>query len=186
LDFLSELQFQYRKRFTLLEEEFDPTRLDEATPLPANSSYHYGSFSVRYSSDMRGVLNFSTELETGSFFNGQRQSFDLNFNWRIQPLFLATMQLSYNSIKLPKPYASADLFLITPKIDITFSKKVFWATFIQYNTQGESLGINSRLQWRFSPLSDIFIVYNDSYLTTNDLFPQLRSINLKLTYWLNL
>ena len=182
----SELEFQYRKRFTLLEEEFDPTRLDEATPLAANSSYHYGSFSIRYVSDRRKALNFSTELETGSFFNGSRQSFDLNFNWRAQPYFLTTIQLSYNSIKLPQPYASADLWLITPKIDVTFSKKIFWATFIQYNTQGESLGINSRLQWRFSPLSDIFIVYNDNYLTTNDLFPKLRSINLKFTYWLNL
>lgn len=79
-----------------------------------------------------------------------------------------------------------DIWLIGPRIDITFSKSIFWVTFIQYSTQQDNLGINSRLQWRFAPLSDLFLVYNDNYFT-NDIFaPRFRSINLKVTYWLYL
>jgi len=46
-------------------------------------------------------------------------------------------------------------------------------------------GKNSRLQWRFAPLSDLYLVYNDNYFT-GDFGPRFRSINLKLTYWLNI
>jgi hypothetical protein len=42
------------------------------------------------------------------------------------------------------------------------------------------------LQWRFAPLSDLFLVYNDNYYTQGGILPNFRSINLKLTYWLNL
>ena len=48
----------------------------------------------------------------------------------------------------------------------------------------DNFGINSRLQWRFAPLSDLFIVYNDNYYSS-DFTPRLRTINLKLSYWLN-
>jgi hypothetical protein len=47
------------------------------------------------------------------------------------------------------------------------------------------LGINSRLQWRFAPLSDLYLVYNDNYYT-REFGPVFRSINLKFTYWLSL
>ena len=46
----------------------------------------------------------------------------------------------------------------------------------------KTFGINSRLQWRFAPLSDLYLVYNDNYFTNDKITPQLRSINLKLTY----
>lgn len=95
------------------------------------------------------------------------------------------MRFNYDHIELPEPHARADIWLISPKFDITFSKKLFWSTLIQYTNQNDNLGINSRLQWRFAPLSDLFLVYNDNYFV-NSFMPKLRSINLKLTYWLNI
>ena len=56
---------------------------------------------------------------------------------------------------------------------------------MQYSNQRENFGINARLQWRFAPLSDLFLVYNDNYNST-EFTPRFRSINLKMTYWLNL
>jgi hypothetical protein len=51
------------------------------------------------------------------------------------------------------------------------------------------VNINSRLQWRFRPVSDLFLVYTDNYFT--DQFFQNpnvknRALVLKVTYWLNL
>lgn len=51
--------------------------------------------------------------------------------------------------------------------------------------QTTELGINSHLQWRFAQLSDLYLVYNDNYFTET-FSPRFKSINLKLTYWLNL
>ena len=51
-----------------------------------------------------------------------------------------------------RTYSSGELLLIGPKIEYTFSKSVFWIPL--FNTvHNQKLGINSRLQWRFAPLS---------------------------------
>ncbi|MBT8313403.1 MAG: hydrolase, partial [Maribacter sp.] len=104
---------------------------------------------------------------------------------RFQPKAFVSLVFNYDQIQLPEPYGSADILLISPKFDLTFSKTIFWSTLVQYSNQRDNLGINSRLQWRFAPLSDLFVVYNDNYFV-NTFMPKLRSINLKLTYWLNI
>ena len=76
-------------------------------------------------------------------------------------------------------------------MDLTFTKNLFWTTLVQYNSQIDNLNINSRLQWRFAPVSDLFVAYTDNYLATNDKTfdigaPKSRSLVFKLTYWLNL
>ena len=96
-----------------------------------------------------------------------------------------SLNFNYDKISLPDPHPSADIWLISPKFDITFSRTLFWSTLVQYSNQRDNLGINSRLQWRFAPLSDLYIVYNDNYFV-NSFAPKVRSINLKLTYWLNI
>lgn len=45
--------------------------------------------------------------------------------------------------------------------------------------------INTRLQWRFRPVSDFFLVYSDNYFADN-FVGKNRAIIAKLTYWLNL
>ena len=95
------------------------------------------------------------------------------------------LSFQYDSLRFPKPYSSADILLMTSKTEVTLSKKLFWNTLIQFSNQRDNLGINSRLQWRFAPLSDLYLVYNDNYFTKDQLRPKFRSINLKLTYWIN-
>lgn len=82
-------------------------------------------------------------------------------------------------------FGNTTLRLLGPRAEISFSNKMFWTTFLQYNTQAENLNINSRFQWRYKPMSDIFIVYSDNY-TTTDLTVKSRGLVFKVTYWLNL
>jgi hypothetical protein len=86
--------------------------------------------------------------------------------------------------------------LIGPRLDLTLTTSLFFTTFVQYNNQLNNLNINSRLQWRFKPVSDIFLVYTDNYVT--EAFtdsegryfaqgsPRLRGIVFKISYWLNM
>jgi len=180
------LRFQFTNRYEFLFEEFDPTRSDGAIPLPGNVDYNFSEIELAYRSDQRKIFNFNTEVKYGTFYNGTKLSIENQINWRKQPIFNASMIVNFNAIKLPDPYPSKDIWLISPKLDFTFSKTLFWTTFVQYNSQGENLGVNSRLQWRFAPLSDLFFVYNDNYISTDNFSPRYRSFNLKFTYWLNI
>jgi hypothetical protein len=172
-------------RFTYLFSTFDPTGTDGAIALPLDSSYKYTTVSLGYRSDKRKTLSYQIEPSIGTFFNGKKYSFEANLAWRIQPKFSGSLQVNYDKIDLPDPYPDASIWLIGPKVDLTFNKSIFWSAFIQYSSQQKNIGINTRLQWRFAPLSDLFIVYNDNYFS-NGFAPRFKSLNLKLTYWLNI
>ncbi len=181
----SEFALGMTNSYTFLFEPFDPTDTEGGLELPANIGYHYNNVSAGYESDRRKTFTYAAETEIGRFFNGNRFSLETMMTLRFQPKVFLSLILNYDKINLPAPYPSADIWLLSPKIDITFSKSVFWSTLVQYSNQRDNLGINSRLQWRFAPLSDLFIVYNDNYFV-NSFQPRNRSINLKFTYWLNI
>ena len=134
---------------------------------------------------------YSVEQSFGELYNGSKLSTELRFGYRIQPKFTTSVEINYDRIRLPDPYPSADIILIAPRFEFTFTKNLYWATLLQYSNQRENLSLNTRLQWRFAPLSDLFLVYNDNYYTEdryNSIFiPRVknRSLNLKLTYWLD-
>ncbi len=180
----SNLELQYRHQYIYLTDTFDPTRTDDATPLDANRGYTFNQIGLEYESNQARALTSTTEFRSGGFFNGHRTSVESRIALRIQPRAQITFSGNYDRIRLPDPYPDADIWLLSPKAEFTFSKNLFWSTLAQYSSQREDLGINSRLQWRFSQLSDIFLVYNDNYYS-NPWQPRYKSLNLKATYWFN-
>lgn len=175
----------FTNNFIYLINPFDPTRTPGGQPLPSGQGYHFNQVEYSYQSNNVRLLTYGVEGTVGRFFNGNIFSMGGQVAYRIQPWAQFTLGVNYDKIRLPDPYEDADLWLVTPKIDVTFSKNLFWSTLVQYSNQRDNLGINSRLQWRFAPLSDLYLVYNDNYFT-QAFAPRFRSINLKLTYWLNL
>ena len=182
---LSQFGIGYSNSFVFLNNSFDPTSTEGAIELPGNQNYNFNNVNFSYRSNRANVFAYEGNSSIGSFFNGSRFSVEGEFTLRIQPKVRLSLNVNYDKITLPDPYPSADLWLVSPRVGITFSKSIFWSTLIQYSNQRDNLGINSRLQWRFAPLSDLFIVYNDNY-AVNLFEPKFRSINLKLTYWLNI
>ncbi|MGB5667604.1 MAG: DUF5916 domain-containing protein [Maribacter sp.] len=175
----------FTNNFIFLTASFDPTRSEGAIPIPGNQGYHFNQLDFEYQSNNTNLFTYGANATVGRFFNGDIVSLGGQVAYRVQPWAQFSVALNYDGIRLPAPYASADIWLVTPRIDVTFSKKLFWSTLVQYSNQRDNLGINTRLQWRFAPLSDLFLVYNDNYFTQT-FAPRFRSINLKLTYWLNL
>jgi hypothetical protein len=181
----SRFNVEFSNKYTFLLEDFDPTDTEGAIPLPGNQGYHYNSVKAEYNSDRRKIFSYTFEPTVGRFFNGSGLTLQGGMTFRFQPKVLLSLIMRYDNISLPDPYPSADIWLISPKIEVTFSKSIFWSTLIQYSNQRDNFGINSRLQWRFAPLSDLYLVYNDNYFV-DGFAPKTRSINLKITYWLNI
>ena len=182
---LSNLSIDFSYPYTYLDSEFNVTRKDGAVPIPIGG-YNYPNFEISFRNGFFNKFSYFVQIAGGQFFNGNKKSFQLRLNYRVEPIFQTSLNISYDKIKLPKPYDTAGLWLVGPKINFTFNKKLFWSNYIQYSNIGESLGINSRLQWRFAPLSDFYLVYNDNYIASNIFVPKVRSLNFKLSYWFNL
>ena len=172
--------------YIYLENPFDPTGINDDSPI-TEGAYDTSQFEFGYTSTNRTKFRFNSEISFGGYFSGEKFSISNNFNFRIDKLLQASLKLSYDKINLPEPQKSVGLILVSPKLDFTFTKNIFWASFIQFSNFSNTLGINSRLQWRFAPLSDLFLVYTDnSNYLENGLIPNFRTINLKITYWINI
>ena len=181
----SKIEMAINHRYTYLLDDFDPTGSDDGEPLPAFSEYNYTKFDFTFESDSRKDFSFQARTDVGEFFNGYRYSLTSDFRYRVQPYFTASFRSSLNYIDLPDPYPSESILFIGPKVEFTFTKNLFWSTFIQFNSKDEDFSINSRLQWRFRPLSDLYVVYNDNYKTT-PFSPGYRALIVKFTYWINI
>lgn len=179
-----------RRQYTYLFNSFDPSG-SEGEELAEDTDYAYNFIIASFSSDQRKPFFYNLSTSSGEYFNGSRINLEGTLSYRFLPYAITSVNFEYNRIRLPEPYNDADLFLIGPRFDITFTRSIFWTTFIQYNSQINNVNVNTRFQWRYSPVSDLFIVYSDNYLAgTNDRFidfnqPKYRALVVKLTYWFN-
>ncbi len=179
----SRLEFGASRQFVKLTSSFDPTNSD-GRELAENSEHAWSSYNIGFTSDRRKLFNFQTNLSYGGFFNGERLNVNGNINYRIQPIASIGIRASFNQIDLPEGFNDRNFFLIGPRLDLTLTDKIFITTFVQYNDQIDNVNLNTRFQWRFKPVSDLFIVYTENYLPQN-FASKNRALILKFTYWLN-
>ena len=181
---LAQLEVSHSNRYVYLFGDFDPTR-SGGEPLAAGTDYSYQNIQVEFRSNPRKKLNLSLMGEFGEYFTGSIQRITTQTGLRLGYLANISINFNYARIRLPKPQQDADLILVGPRIDLTLTKDLFWTTFVQYNNQIDNLNINTRIQWRYAPVSDFFLVYTDNYFP-GDFLPKQRSLVFKLNYWLNL
>lgn len=177
----SSLKFNHN-RITLLYDT-DVT-FSGNTPIP-KGVYEFSNARFDYSSNRRKKLNFSFFTDYGGYFNGQKLTLNTDVSYRVQPWAIFSLSFQENEIIMPEGYESTSLFLLGPKLEFSFTKSLFFTTFFQYNTQAKNVNINSRFQWRFKPMSDLFIVYTDNYVST-DFTPKNKTLVIKFIYWLNI
>lgn len=180
--------------YTYLFDEFDPTYLAEADekPLDAKRGYTYNGLRADLFTSTSYDWQTQLSINVGQYFTGDIRSAEGSLVYRYQPYGTFSLQYSFNSIRLPEPYVSADFWLIGPRLEFAFTRKLFTSAFFQYNTQANNLNVNARLQWRFAPASDLFFVYTDNsfaqavpYNAARFLLPKNKTIVLKAVYWLN-
>lgn len=183
-----------RTDYVKLFQDFDPSG-SGGIKLDSGTAYRWFNVAYNFTSDARKKIFFTVNGRIGQYYNGHRQSAMGSIGLRLQPHAVVSVEFSYNRIRLPKPYNSSDLILFAPKFDFTFTRNLFWTTYVQFNNQLNNWNINSRLQWRFRPVSDLFLVYTDNYASSTYLNddgmliqkgqPKLRALAIKLSYWFN-
>ncbi|MEQ8423483.1 MAG: DUF5916 domain-containing protein, partial [Cyclobacteriaceae bacterium] len=115
-------------------------------PFPA-ANYTYPGAGFFFNTNPRKKLSSFSNMAYGEFFSGERFSFTERIRFRVQPWGNFSISYTLNEISLPENLDSTTLHLLGITNEISFSNRMFWTTFIQYNTQLENVNINSRFQW---------------------------------------
>jgi hypothetical protein len=177
------LSLDVKETYIRLQAPYDPTNTGGAV-LATGQKFNWNEVGATFGSDTRKLFNVLMSARYGGYYNGTRWTLNGEVNYRIQPYGSIAIVTTYNNISLPSPYNSAELFLIGPRLDFTFIDKLFFTSFIQYNNQIDNLNLNLRFQWRFAPVSDLFIVYTENSFPA-DYHIKNRGLVIKLSYWFN-
>lgn len=179
----SSLQADIRETFIKLQLPYEPTN-SGGIKLAAGEEFTWREIGSTFASDIRKPFNFHIGARYGGYYNGDKWTLNGEVNYRVQPYGSLAIVSSYNDISLPSPYKSAGFFLIGPRLDLTFTDKIFFTSFVQYNNQIDNLNLNFRFQWRFAPVSDLFIVYTENTFPGNYILKN-RGLVFKVSYWFN-
>ncbi len=200
LVFLYRVAFQNRSdlfawtahNYVKLLAPFDPTNSVGDT-LATGTEHWWNSVGFGYTSKPQSLLTYSLEGRYGGYYaDGKRLRLGGEVGFRFQPYVAIALRADYNHIRffederLPPSMVDTkyNFWLVGPRIDVTLTNKLFLTNFLQYNNQADNINLNIRLQWRYSPASDLYIVYTDNYLA-DGLSVRNRALVLKLTYWWN-
>ncbi|MEO0899833.1 MAG: DUF5916 domain-containing protein [Bacteroidota bacterium] len=181
----SSLNMSVNHVYQRLTNSFNLLDPDRFTGFMEGEEYNWNAFSIEYNSNPRKKFFYRISSSYGGFYNGENINLGGELSYRYQPYGNIALRFDFNDLRLPENYGQEQLFLIGPRIDLTFTDKIFLTTYVQYNNVLNNVNLNARFQWRYKPASDLFIVYTENYLPEN-FGSKNRALVLKLTYWLNL
>lgn len=180
----SDLMIFLSDDYVKLLSPFDPTRLGIAQ-LDTGTEHRWNAVGWEYTSKPQSLFTYTFAGRLGGYYlDGNRTSLTAELGYRFQPYVSLGANLNYNRIRLPAPWNTNKFWLIGSEIDITFTNKLFFANLFQYNEQTKNFNLNSRFQWRYSPASDLFLVYTNNYFI-EPFEGRNWALTLKFTYWFN-
>jgi Domain of unknown function (DUF5916) len=126
---------------------------------------------------------FSTSLNwtSGGFYDGKLDQYEWSWVWNPTPLFTVEFDGERNIGRLAA--GGFKQTLVGTRLRMNVSADLSISSYGQYDTDTDSVGINTRLRWTFLPVAELFLVYNHNVRSLLDRW-QLDSNQLliKLQY----
>ena len=141
-------------------------------------SYTWREATAGYTTSAARALSGNFRVTAGDFYDGSRLSYSVGTAWR--PRYDVYVETSYqrNQVDLPRSSFNADIAGL--RVRYSWSTALFGSAFVQYNAQTKQLVSNARVNFRYAPMSDVFLVYTDR--RNQDLgLTNERSIAIKAT-----
>ncbi|MBW2448693.1 MAG: hypothetical protein JRG83_22645 [Deltaproteobacteria bacterium] len=161
LDVRTESNDQVRFRSHLRRERLDaPFEISKRVILPIGRHDFLRHEVLLSSSDTRRIRG-EVRVQWGTFYTGDRLTFDALLELRPTRHFFIALEAEQNRVRLPE--GNFDLRLARIRFDAMANPSLSWTTTFQYDNASESLGINSRIRWIVAPERELIFVVNQGF-----------------------
>lgn len=131
--------------------------------------------------DSSRLLSGNWRLTRGGLWTGHQTSFSGGFTLRPSYKFRTTLSVAHTSADLDVPDASFTKTFWTSRTNYSFNKDMFVDALVQYDPGSKLLNANVRFNLIHSPLSDVFVVWNEQRFQTGEGLRPGRSLTIKVT-----
>lgn len=165
-----------------LQAPFDPL-FGAASALDSGAVHTYDYLRLAIGSDKRQAFFGDIVGDFGEYYNGRQYRVQGKLNYRIRPI--ATIGINYDLgyYSLRNPEANTKIGLLGLNTDLTFRNNLFFTSMVQYTSLSENVNLFGRLQWRFKPLSDFFLIYSGNKDSVH-LKSRNQSLVAKVVWWI--
>lgn len=144
-------------------------------------TYHWMRYRFEFASASKRRLTGRLSWWFGSFYDGNMNQYQANVTWRLSHRF--NIALEGEKYKVSLPSGLTDILLVTGKLNIFINPDFQIISYLQYDNQSHSLGLNTRIRWTYRSLLDVFLVYNRNWLEIDNRFsPMLNQFFIKIQY----
>jgi hypothetical protein len=139
------------------ERLFEAFEVADGVIIPSGS-YHFNRFRLEGGLAAKRRLSAQATWWFGRFYDGHLNEYELTGSWKPSPLFIVEFSGEHNVGRVRDGRIVQDL--IGTRLRVNVSPDLQLNSFLQYDNESQSFGTNSRLRWTFSPLGELFVVYD--------------------------
>ena len=121
-------------------------------------SYHWRRYRLEAGTAQKRRLYTQVTWWFGGFYDGDLDQLQWTGAWNPTPLLTIEFTGERNLGRLPSGRFTQTL--VGTRLRVNMSSDLSVSSYAQYDTDSESLGVNTRLRWTFTPVADLFVVYN--------------------------
>jgi hypothetical protein len=132
----------------------------------APGSYHWRRYRIEAGTAQKRPIYAQVAWWFGGFYSGDLDQIQWTGAWNPTPIL--TVEFSGEHNRGTVDTGAFVQTIVGTRLRINFSPKLEAASYTQYDTVTDSIGINSRLRWTFQSVGDIFVVYNHNLRTLLD------------------
>ena len=168
------------------ERLLEPFEISEGVILPVGS-YQFNRYRFQFTSSSHRSVSVETVTEFGDFYNGSLLVTSGTINWTSpEGTLQSSLTAEQNFAKLAQGNFVQRLWQLN--LAYGFSPNLILTSFIQYDSESDNLGQNTRLRWTIQPGNDLFLVWNRGWkrsIRNRDdlsLTPDTETIAMKLRW----
>lgn len=149
------------------DERFaEPFEIANGVTIPAGA-YHFRRFRLEAGLAQKRRFNAQATWWFGSFYDGYLNQYALTGAWKPWSLFIVELTGERDVGLMPEGRFVQDV--VGTRFRFNVSPDLQVSSFVQYADDAQTFGTNTRLRWTFSPLGDLFVVYNHNMRTRDPL-----------------
>jgi hypothetical protein len=152
------LRLWARPEWQRLETSFTPV---PNVPLDSGD-YQFTQYGVTYRPDLSRAVWAWVTVASGGYYDGKRDQAIVRVRTSPNPHFALTFDYEGNRLReVGRDRANRSTHLLYPELRLALNPRLQFVTLWQYSSVSRIEAWNSRIAWEFSPLSYVYLVYNN-------------------------
>jgi Domain of unknown function (DUF5916) len=162
------------------ERLIEPFEVADGVSIPPGA-YHWRRYRLEAGTAQKRRLYAQLTWWFGGFYDGDLDQVQWTGAWNPMPLFTVEFTGERNIGRLPSGHFTQTV--VGNRVRVNVSPDLSIASYVQYDTETDSIGINTRLRWTFRPVADLFVVYNHNVRSSLDRWHlESNQLLVKLQY----